>query len=56
VNLIGRVKYELTIPPLPDPSDGIYPCRSHPDVAEIHYPELFKQIFPTGYTDGGSAY
>lgn len=30
--------------------------KSHPDVAEIHYPELFKQIFPTGHSGGASAY
>jgi len=28
--------------------------KSHPDVAEIHYPELFKAIFPAGYTGAGS--
>ncbi|TFK44049.1 iron/ascorbate oxidoreductase [Crucibulum laeve] len=30
--------------------------KSHPDVAERHYPELFKQIFPNGYSGKGSAY
>ncbi|KAF8169080.1 hypothetical protein BJ912DRAFT_187178 [Pholiota molesta] len=30
--------------------------KSHPDVAERHYPELFKQIFPDGYSGKGSAY
>ncbi|PPQ97239.1 hypothetical protein CVT26_000765 [Gymnopilus dilepis] len=45
VNLIGRVKPKSeTIP------------RSHPDVAERHYPELFKQIFPNGFSGKGSAY
>ncbi|KAF9559231.1 Clavaminate synthase-like protein [Agrocybe pediades] len=30
--------------------------KSHPDVAERHYPELFKQIFPQGFTGLSSAY
>ncbi|EDR00363.1 uncharacterized protein LACBIDRAFT_314347 [Laccaria bicolor S238N-H82] len=30
--------------------------KSHPDVGERHYPELFKQIFPQGFTGKGSAY
>ncbi|PPQ80202.1 hypothetical protein CVT25_003555 [Psilocybe cyanescens] len=30
--------------------------KSHPDVAERHYPELFKQVFPNGYAGKGSAY
>ncbi|KAF8875881.1 hypothetical protein CPB84DRAFT_1689432 [Gymnopilus junonius] len=30
--------------------------KSHPDVAERHYPELFKQIFPNGFSGKGSAY
>lgn len=30
--------------------------KSHPDVAERHYPELFKQIFPNGFSGQGSAY
>ncbi|KAF9033531.1 hypothetical protein BJ165DRAFT_1567367 [Panaeolus papilionaceus] len=30
--------------------------KSHPDVAEVHYPELFKQIFPSGSHGLGSAY
>jgi len=30
--------------------------KSHPDVAEIHYPELFKQFFPHGLPTQGSAY
>lgn len=49
-NLIGRVKYVLhfslsyasMIQLLP------YFRRSHPDVGQKHYPELFKQIFPQG--------
>ncbi|KAI0694266.1 Clavaminate synthase-like protein [Cytidiella melzeri] len=30
--------------------------KSHPDVAERHYPELFKQYFPTGLPSHGAAY
>ncbi|KAF9526908.1 hypothetical protein CPB83DRAFT_857184 [Crepidotus variabilis] len=30
--------------------------KSHPDVAERHYPELFRQIFPSGRPAFGSAY
>jgi len=30
--------------------------KSHPDVAERHYPELFKQYFPNGLPSHGSAY
>ncbi|KAJ7230032.1 hypothetical protein GGX14DRAFT_581999 [Mycena pura] len=30
--------------------------KSHPDVAERHYPELFKQIFPNGVPAQVSAY
>jgi len=30
--------------------------KSHPDVAERHYPELFTQIFPNGLPSNGSAY
>ncbi|KAJ2913142.1 hypothetical protein MD484_g7277, partial [Candolleomyces efflorescens] len=30
--------------------------KSHPDVAERHYPELFKVIFPSGFSGKGSAY
>ncbi|KAJ6573393.1 hypothetical protein DFH09DRAFT_1151730 [Mycena vulgaris] len=30
--------------------------KSHPDVAERHYPELFKQVFPGGMPAQGSAY
>ncbi|KAF8989788.1 iron/ascorbate oxidoreductase [Cyathus striatus] len=30
--------------------------KSHPDVAERYYPELFKQIFPNGFAGKGSAY
>ncbi|KAK7001541.1 Clavaminate synthase-like protein [Favolaschia claudopus] len=30
--------------------------KSHPDVAERHYPELFKQIFPNGVPKEVSAY
>ncbi|KAI0088096.1 hypothetical protein BDY19DRAFT_994506 [Irpex rosettiformis] len=30
--------------------------KSHPDVAERHYPELFKQYFPDGLPSHGSAY
>jgi hypothetical protein len=54
VNLIGQVKYVLFISP--QLFNGLHSCRSHPDVAEIHYPQLFKHIFPTGYSGGGSAY
>ena len=61
VNLIGRVKYVhklstflfsffFLVLPL------IVGFRSHPDVGERHYPELFKQIFPNGYSGKGSAY
>ncbi|KAF9447892.1 iron/ascorbate oxidoreductase [Macrolepiota fuliginosa MF-IS2] len=30
--------------------------KSHPETAEIHYPELFKEIFPHGYSGKASAY
>jgi len=30
--------------------------KSHPDVAERHYPDLFKQFFPNGMPLQGSAY
>ncbi|KIM75747.1 hypothetical protein PILCRDRAFT_827037 [Piloderma croceum F 1598] len=30
--------------------------KSHPDVAEMHYPELFRQFFPQGLPAQGSAY
>ncbi|KIJ50431.1 hypothetical protein M422DRAFT_159671 [Sphaerobolus stellatus SS14] len=30
--------------------------KSHPDVAERHYPELFKKYFPNGLPAQGSAY
>ncbi|KAF7324389.1 Clavaminate synthase-like protein [Mycena venus] len=30
--------------------------KSHPDVAERHYPELFKQVFPNGVPQQVSAY
>ncbi|KAF6760261.1 iron/ascorbate oxidoreductase [Ephemerocybe angulata] len=30
--------------------------KSHPDVGEIHYPKLFKEIFPSGFSGKGSAY
>ncbi|KAF9455290.1 hypothetical protein BDZ94DRAFT_1278465, partial [Collybia nuda] len=30
--------------------------KSHPDVAERHYPDLFKQFFPDGLPALGSAY
>jgi hypothetical protein len=30
--------------------------KSHPDVAERHYPQLFKQFFPRGLAPQGSAY
>ncbi|GJE89980.1 clavaminate synthase-like protein [Phanerochaete sordida] len=30
--------------------------KSHPDVAERHYPELFKKYFPDGLPSQGSAY
>jgi len=30
--------------------------KSHPDVAERHYPDLFKQFFPHGLPAQGSAY
>ncbi|KAJ8488610.1 hypothetical protein ONZ51_g3448 [Trametes cubensis] len=44
---------------------GLYPAghvtligrvRSHPDVGERHYPDLFKQLFPNGMPAQGSAY
>jgi hypothetical protein len=64
VSLVGRVKY--VAPPF-DPrtlgddcgvgiglTDGA--CyRSHPDVAERHYPDLFKQSFPYGLPAHGTA-
>ena len=30
--------------------------RSHPDVAERHYPDLFKEFFPNGLPAQGFAY
>lgn len=30
--------------------------KSHPDVAERHYPDLLKQLFPNGYSGKASAY
>ncbi|EIN12096.1 Clavaminate synthase-like protein [Punctularia strigosozonata HHB-11173 SS5] len=30
--------------------------KSHPDVAERHYPEFFRQYFPTGLPQAASAY
>ncbi|KAH8107671.1 hypothetical protein BXZ70DRAFT_912022 [Cristinia sonorae] len=30
--------------------------RSHPDVAQRHYPDLFKQFFPDGFPSQGFAY
>ncbi|KAI0674896.1 Clavaminate synthase-like protein [Trametes maxima] len=30
--------------------------KSHPDVAERHYPDMFKQFFPNGLPTQGSAY
>ncbi|KAJ3504536.1 hypothetical protein NLJ89_g7883 [Agrocybe chaxingu] len=30
--------------------------KSHPDVGERHYPELFRQIFPDGFLGKGSTY
>ncbi|KAJ3564618.1 hypothetical protein NP233_g8178 [Leucocoprinus birnbaumii] len=30
--------------------------KSHPDTAVIHYPELYKEIFPNGHSGRGSAY
>ncbi|CAA7260833.1 unnamed protein product [Cyclocybe aegerita] len=30
--------------------------KSHPDVGERHYPKLFRQIFPDGFSGKGSAY
>ena len=56
VALIGRVKYifvTLHDMTLPDRSGR---HRSHPDVAQRHYPELFKQYFPDGLPAHGLAY
>jgi hypothetical protein len=30
--------------------------KSHPDVAERHYPDLFKKYFPNGIPNQGLAY
>jgi len=38
------------------PSVSDHDHRSHPDVAERHYPELFKKYFPNGLPTQGSAY
>jgi hypothetical protein len=52
VLLIGRVKSVFSI---------LSYCfvdthwRSHPDVGERHYPELFKHLFPNGYSGFGVA-
>ena len=57
VNLIGRVKYahsKLSIFFFVRLFLGF--LRSHPDVGERHYPEIFKQIFPNGHSGKGSAY
>ena len=58
VNLIGRVKYVHKLSTFYFIFWGmlIVGFRSHPDVGERHYPELFKQIFPNGYSGKGSAY
>jgi hypothetical protein len=55
VSLIGRIKCVLIVP------FSLFFCllfstRSHPDVAERHYPELFKQFFPDGLPAQGSVY
>ena len=46
VALIGRVKYVVRF--VLWSSLFIVHRRSHPDVAQRHYPELFKKYFPTG--------
>jgi len=64
VSLVGRVKY--VAPPFNPPTLGDdcgrvgigltgACCRSHPDVAERHYPDLFKRIFPYGLPAHGTA-
>jgi hypothetical protein len=58
VNLIGRVKWvtRLLFACIILWFDAIPLWRSHPDVAEKHYPDLFKQFFPQGLPAQGSAY
>jgi len=54
VSLIGRIKWvnprEISILP-----DFYLFCRSHPDVAERHYPQLFRELFPQGIKAGGGS-
>jgi len=50
VNLIGRVKSVLVDSQAESDLFSYYCSRSHPDTGKIHYPELFREIFPNGYT------
>jgi len=56
VNLIGRVKSVLVDSQAGSDLFSYYCSRSHPDTAEIHYPELFREIFPNGYNGKESVY
>ena len=55
VNLIGRIKYGDLFDSLSWVMQLSTSTRSHPDVAQIHYPKLFMKYFPNGLTQG-SAY
>ena len=59
VSLIGRIKFVLSLNVSPNRESlltHIFFCRSHPDVAQRHYPELFKKYFPEGLPMVGTAY
>jgi len=56
VNLIGRVKSVPVNSQAESDLFSYYCSRSHPDTAEIHYPELFSEIFPNGRTGKESVY
>ena len=55
VTLIGRVRYHASCQRSSVRLTMQF-SRSHPDVGERYYPELFKQLFPNGMPAQGSAY
>ena len=55
VALIGRVKRVFAFR-YSQPMKLTCAYRSHPDVAERHYPDLFKEFFPNGLPAQGFAY
>jgi len=64
VHFVNRIKYVPCLPTLGGLVSrqsgtvltGKYDNRSHPDVAERHYPNLFKQFFPRGLPTHETAY